>query len=175
MRSRHFTLRFVALVLIPAGAPLGCDVGAPSRVEAPADTAAGEVTFELAGIGGAALIVPVHINGQGPYDLVLDTGATLTCVDQELAQQLGLPERRGQLALGAGVGVAGRVRVVAVDSLRVGAARAFDLTACVLDLQQLRSISPRVQGLLGLNFLRSFRVTLDFERNVLLLAASGRR
>lgn len=148
---------------------LGCDAGLPARVEAPVDSAAGEVGFELAGFGGAALIVPVYVNGEGPFDLVLDTGATLTCIDQELAQQLGLQERRGQVALGAGVGGAGRVRLVTVDSLRVGDARSYALSACVLDLQQLRSISPRVQGLLGLNFLRSFRVTLDFNRNVLLL------
>ena len=33
----------------------------------------------------------------------------------------------------------------------------------------LRAIGPEVRGLLGLNFLRSFRVTLDFEREVLRL------
>ena len=146
-----------------------CDPGAAARVQAPADSAAGEVAFELAGPGGAALIVPVYLNGEGPFDFVLDTGATYTCVDQALAARLGLRERRGQIAVGAGVGGAGRVRLVAVDSMRVGAASASGLTACVIDLQALRSIGSGAQGLVGLNFLKSFRVTLDFQRNVVAL------
>ncbi len=56
-----------------------------------------------------------------------------------------------------------------VDSLRVGQARAFDIGGCVLDLEHIGALGIRVDGLLGLNFLRSFRVGLDFERNVLTL------
>lgn len=141
----------------------------PARVEAPADTGAGEVGFELAGPGGAALIVPVHLNGEGPFDFVLDTGATLTCVDQALAERLELPERRGQIGMGAGVEGTGRVRLVGIDSLRVGDTRAHDLGACTLDLAHIEMIGVEVDGLLGLNFLQEFRVTLDFQRNVVTL------
>lgn len=148
---------------------IGCQVAAPARVQAPPDSAAGEISFRLAGPGGAALLVPIYLNGEGPFEFVLDTGATITCVDQPLAERLNLPEQRGQIGLGAGVGGAGRVRLVGIDSLRLGAAEASGLTACVLDLQQVRAISPDVAGLLGLNFLKEFRVTLDFERNILLL------
>lgn len=144
-------------------------VGAPARVELPADSAAGEIRFELAGPGGAALLVPVYVNGQGPFDFVLDTGATLTCVDQEIAQQLQLSPARGLVGVGAGAGGAGQMQLVTVDSLRIGAARAEDLTACALDLQHTATVGLELDGLLGLNFLRSFRVTLDFEREILLL------
>jgi hypothetical protein len=41
----------------------------------------------------------------------------------------------------------------------------------VIDLQPLRSIGSGAQGLVGLNFLKSFRVTLDFQRNVVALQA----
>ena len=148
-----------------------CDVGTPARVQAPADSAAGEVAFELAGPGGAALVVPVFINGQGPFDFVLDTGATFTCVDDALAERLGLREQTGRVAIGAGIGGAGRVRLVGIDSIRIGAASAERLTACVLDLQALQQIGSGVHGLVGLNFLKSFRVTLDFQRNVVGLHA----
>jgi predicted aspartyl protease len=145
-----------------------CDTMAPARVEAPADSAAGAVAFELSGPGGAALTVPVHVNGQGPYRFILDTGATLTCVDRALAQRLGLKERpiRG---VGAGVAGSGQVRVLGIDSLRVGAARARDLTVCEVDLTHAGEVGVEVDGLVGLNFLKSFRVTLDFERKVVLL------
>lgn len=166
----YFTARCLA-PLAAAALLEGCLVGSgrPERVEAPPDSAAGEVGFTLEGPGGAALTVPVHINGKGPFDFILDTGATFTCVDQALADSLGLPERRGQVGMGAGVGMSGQLRIVEIDSLRIGAARAEELAACALDLRHVRSVGLETHGLLGLNFLRSFRVTLDFERRVLLL------
>ena len=63
------------------------------------------------------------------------------------------------------------MRLVRVDSIRIGAASAERMTACVLDLQALQQIGDGVHGLVGLNFLKSFRVTLDFQRNVVGLQA----
>lgn len=146
-----------------------CQQAAPARVEAPPDSAAGEIALEWAGPHEAALLIPVHINGRGPYSFVLDTGATLTCVDQALATELSLPDVRGQIGFGAGVGGAGRMRLVRVDSLRVGEARAEELPVCALDLTSARQTGLEFEGLLGLNFLRSFRLGIDFERAVLSL------
>lgn len=156
------------LALLPACQPTG-----PSRVDAPADTAAGEIPFRLAGPTDAAIVLPVRLNGQGPYDFVLDTGATLTCVNRSLADSLRLPEREGMRGFGAGVATQGRVRLVGIDSLRVGGAAAFDLVGCVLDLEGMQSIGLKVDGLLGLNFLKPFRVALDFQREVLTLEGYG--
>jgi len=126
-----------------------------------------------AGPQDVAILVPVMLNGAGPYDFVLDTGATLTCLHDELADSLGLREPAGMLGYGAGVGSGGNIRLVEIDSLAVGGARAFDLTGSVLDLAQARAIGIEADGLLGLNFLRAFHVELDFERDVLTLAPSG--
>jgi len=157
-----------ALLFLAASA---CDSRVTGRAEIPADTASGEIAFRFAGMGGAALVVPVHINGKGPFDLVLDTGATLTCFDETLAKELSLPPRRGAIGMGAGVGATGRIRLVRADSLRLGGTTVRDLTTCVLDLANLTAFTPGVRGLLGLNVLRNYRVTLDFQRNVLTLAA----
>ena len=140
---------------------------------APIDSASGELAFRMAGMGGAAIVVPVFINGRGPTDLILDTGATLTCVDSTLARELQLPERRGTLGMAIGVGGSGRVQLRRVDSIRVGGALARELTVCAMDLRALQAVSPNVRGLLGLNVLRNFRVTLDFDRKVLRLAEAG--
>jgi len=156
-----------AIVLLSAST--GCETGAPARVQAPADSAAGEVAFTMAGPTDAAIVVPVFVNGEGPFDFVLDTGATFTCVDAELARRLALPERTGARGVGAGVGGAGQIRLVRVDSVRVGGASAEGLTACEVDLRHARQVGVEADGLLGLNFLKPFRVTLDFERRVLIL------
>jgi predicted aspartyl protease len=148
----------------------GCDPsGTAVRVQAPADTVAGEIAFELAGPGGAALVVPAWVNGEGPFDFVLDTGATFTCVEVGIARRLELPEARGVVGVGAGVGAAGQLQLVRIDSLRVGEAHVEGLTGCALDLAHMGAVGIRIDGLLGLNFLRNFRVTVDFEREVLLL------
>jgi predicted aspartyl protease len=117
------------------------------------------------------VLVPVYINGAGPYRFVLDTGATLTCVDEELAERLQLPKPVGMLGYGTTVGETGTVGLHTIDTIKVGSASATRLTACALDLQRMEKVGLTVDGLLGLNFLKSFKVTLDFERKVLSLAA----
>jgi predicted aspartyl protease len=146
-----------------------CDDAAPRFVRAPADSAAGEIRFRLAGFNDAALLVPVHINGAGPFDFVLDTGATLTCVDAALLDRLGIEPDAGRLGRGMDVTSPGSVQLLRIDSLRVGDALAADLGGCVLDLAHIQDAGLDVHGLLGLNFLKEFRVVLDFEREVLLL------
>jgi predicted aspartyl protease len=149
----------------------GCDTGAPASVRAPADSAAGEVPLEMAGVDGTAVLVAVHINGRGPFDFVLDTGATVTCIDSPVAQQLELPAEAGNLGFGADVSGTGRVQMVGIDSLRLGRALAADLTACVLELEHIRALGIEADGLLGLDFLKQFHVAIDFDRGVLHLTA----
>lgn len=147
----------------------GCSDMSPDRVEITADSAAGEVDFEMAGPGGAALIVPVHINGSGPFDFVLDTGATITCVDEQLSAQLSLPAVRGVIGTAAGVGGQGELSLVEIDSLSMGGVSAHGLEACVINLEHLSGMGLELDGLIGLNVLREFRVTLDFERSIVTL------
>ena len=161
----------IAGLLLAFLAVSGCEGVLPARVTVQADTAAGEVPLRVAGRGGAVLLVGVHINGAGPYNLVLDTGATLTCIDERLVRELGLPRKTGAIGLGAGVGGSGRVALVQVDSIRVGSSAVTGLTACVLDLRHLRELGAGgVHGLLGLNFLSAFHVTLDFEQRLMTLS-----
>jgi predicted aspartyl protease len=163
---RHAT---ASLLLLLAGCQFG---GEPAATHAPADAAAGEVPLEFLGAGEAALVAPVFINGAGPFNLVLDTGATFTCVTTALADRLNLPDQRGAVGLGTGVHATARVRIIRFDSVRVGAATAHAMPGCVLDLTALEIAGTDVDGLLGLNFLRAFDVRLDFQRNVLTLTAA---
>lgn len=157
-KPNHWSLIFVVLWA-------GCRFsGEPAETSLPADSA--EVSFEMGGPGGAAIVVPVHVNGAGPFQFVLDTGATMTCLDEELADSLGLSDEPGVFGQGASVQSSGRLRIVGVDSLRVGEVRASDLSACALNLESLQQVGFEPDGLLGLNFLRSFRMTVDFERSI---------
>jgi hypothetical protein len=98
----------------------------------------------------------------------------MTCVDTALAREWDLPEQRRAVGMAVGIGAAGRVRLHSADSIRVGAAVVRRATVCSMDLRVLQTVGREVRGLLGLNVLREFRVTLDFERRVLRLTPFGR-
>lgn len=173
-RTRGWSIGVAMVVVSLVGAGACGDVNRAAGSSAPADSTAGEVAFRWAGPGGAAIVVPVRINGGAPVDLILDTGATLTCLDTAVVRRLALPARRAVVGSAVGVGGSGRVRLHGVDSLQLGATVARGLTICAMDLSALRAVGPDVHGLLGLNVLREFRLTIDFEREVLRLAPSDR-
>ena len=147
---------------------LGCTIPT-SNVGTPTEVAPGTVQFKMMSPNDAAIIVQVKINGQGPYDFVLDTGATFTCIDNELADQLKLPEWKGSfgtVVVGPG---GGGMKLLKVDTLEVGDAKASSLTVCSIDLNRIAPPGGGIKGLVGLNFLKSYRVTIDFEKKSLRL------
>src|SRR5256714_14669269 len=99
----------------------------PNQVGQPSETSPGEVHFEMASPNDAAIIVPVKINGKGPYKFVLDTGATFTCIDTKLVEELKLPEWKGQFGVAVITPGEGNVRLVSIDTLEVGDAKATKL------------------------------------------------
>jgi hypothetical protein len=122
------------------------------------------VQFDLSGPGGAALVVPVKVNDAGPFPFVLDTGATVTCVDETLVKELALPDAPGVIAFGGGIRSFGRMRLVSLESVALGQASVRDLQGCAIDLGEMQKAGVDVRGLLGLNFLRSYKLTVDFPR-----------
>jgi predicted aspartyl protease len=134
---------------------LGCAIPT-TNVGTPAEASPGTVQFKMMGPNDAAIIVQVKINGQGPYDFVLDTGATFTCLDNELAAQLKLPEWKGSfgtVVVGPG---GGGMKLLKIDTLELGDAKASGLTACAIDLNRIAPPGLGIKGLVGLNFLKSY-------------------
>lgn len=169
MRCTNLCTALLACVVLATS----CGPAGGGPVAEPTATKPGEIPFEVAGPGGMAIVVPVHINGKGPYNFVVDTGATFTSVDAALADELGLQAKPGAIGFGSGVGGSGSMRIVEIDSLEVGSASAKDVTAAVLDLSGFKKTGVDVNGLLGLNFLKNYRATFDFERSVLSLDTPG--
>jgi hypothetical protein len=73
--TRHSALYVLLLVAAACAIPASGDFGAPET------TTPGEVPFELAAPNDAAILVPVKIDGKGPFKFVMDTGAIFTCTD----------------------------------------------------------------------------------------------
>lgn len=127
-----------------------------------------EIAFRWANAEDPLVVVPVFVNEKGPYDFALDTGASSTLISLELAAEFGLAtEKISQLTAGGGNGTVSRVQL---SSLAVGAARQENLAAASDFLTQLNAeLGSKLQGIVGYDFLRHYRVTLDYPRGALTL------
>jgi len=127
----------------------------------PADAAV--TAFELGDQGG--VILPVSLNGRGPFRFLLDTGSTHSAVSEIVAAAVGaLPVAR--TVVGSALG--GRdVIVVRIDVLECGALVARGLQASVAALDPV-SGADGVQGVLGQDALATVRYTIDFRQHKLL-------
>jgi predicted aspartyl protease len=137
--------------------------------DAPAATAktsdGGAVTIPVK-LHGNAMLVPVSFtNGSSSMtaNLVVDTGAGQTVLSKRVARALGLLAVDTQTRLGIGGAV--NVDVGVVDSVKVGAAELKNLPISIHDF----SPDPRIEGLLGFDFLGRFQMSVDNEKQIIVL------
>jgi predicted aspartyl protease len=106
--------------------------------------------------------VSVTVNGLGPYDFIIDTGATQSLVFDNLANMQTFPRSDGPPQLVLGLASQGRFPTYVVGDVAIGAARLDKLVTVILGDWKLQSRSP--QGVLGLDFLSKYEVLFDREK-----------
>ena len=122
-----------------------------------------QVRFRLAGGTQPLILLPVHVNGNGPFDFILDTGAGTSLLSTELAKQLGVKIVGSKEGHSAGGKVS--VSLAKVDLLAVGETELHDADVGVVDLGHIaETVGAKIDGDLGYNFLKYFRVTIDYGR-----------
>ncbi|ELS50859.1 hypothetical protein STVIR_8167 [Streptomyces viridochromogenes Tue57] len=115
--------------------------------------------------------VPVSISGEGPFMFALDTGASASVVDADVADRVDL-ERTGERRSVSGVLGTGLVPVARVEQWRVGDVRLDPGEVTVIDLGPPRG-GGGIQGLLGSDVLSDFgSITVDYEDGVLRIPAA---
>jgi predicted aspartyl protease len=117
-----------------------------------------DVTFDFV-TDTYLIVVPVSINGHGPYRFLLDTGASSTVLSAAVAENLRMRPRRRALLSTAGGKVDITVRLV--QTLNVGGAKLEGIEIAVGDLDLMKKLN--VDGLLGGDYLRMFRVDIDYD------------
>lgn len=147
---------FSRFVLVLAGT--AALAAAPARAEDPqsATVAATQVVPALPD-RVARMTVPVLINGQGPFQFVIDTGSDRTVISSELAERLGLPE--GRKVRVHALGGVGSAKTVKIDTVQVSTNIAHKVEAAALPARNLGG-----DGLLGIDSLKNQRIVIDFER-----------
>jgi hypothetical protein len=122
-------------------------------------------------INGPRVSVPVTLvvgNSSVTGNLAVDTGASQTLISKRMAQELrmyasGSGER-------AGIGGVVTVDIGKVDSIRVGEAEAQNLQVSVHDFSK----DPSVEGLLGFDFLGRYNMSVDSDKQLMVLTPRGK-
>ena len=121
-----------------------------------------KVKFRLAGGAQPLILLPVQVNGKGPFQFILDTGAGTSLLSSELAKQLKvriISTKEGQSA-GGKVSVS----LAKVDSLALGAAKIDEVDVGIVDLSHIgKTIGAKIDGDIGYNFLKHFRIAIDYQ------------
>jgi len=139
-----------------------------AHAETPVPPAAPSTVVAAGADRAMRMTVPVTIDGRGPYQFVVDTGADRTVVSRELATQLRLAEGNGAI-LHSMSGV-GRVSTVMVENLGLAGRMTRRINAPALAQDNLGA-----QGLLGIDSLKNRRIVMDFRLGTLSIAEPGKR
>jgi clan AA aspartic protease (TIGR02281 family) len=113
---------------------------------------------------GGGWLAEVVVNGTRSARFLVDTGASVCVVDPALARELGI-ERTAETRTINLQTLSGRTSgpLVSIPSLRVGEVESQDVPAVI------HETGARMDGILGNTFLARFTVTLDPDRQMLIL------
>lgn len=148
----------VALSFPAIAAAQGQPVIAPDVEETPTTIDTGQDRFDH-------MMAPVHINGQGPFQFLMDTGANASCISRALADRLSL--QAGPTAeVHTMAGVRRRPSVV-INRLEVGTRSRNTVHAPALPIQ-----GSTIDGVLGVDWLKGQRLVLGFKTKTLEITKS---
>ena len=107
------------------------------------------------------IVVKAAINRRGPYNFILDTGASITLVSPELAAKLKVT-RTGKTVRVTGVGGKPmRAEIAYLREVSLNGARVFNLKVVIRAIPDLNDAS--IVGLLGQDFFNNFIMRLNPE------------
>lgn len=120
--------------------------------------------------GSSHVWVRASINGGPPADFIIDTGASMSVIDREYAEEIGLGHE-GSAGV-QGMGGEGSVSFSHVDSFRIGGVgdgvTLKDLRVALTDLADTDEplVWRRMCGLIGYDILNHFVVEIDYDRRL---------
>jgi predicted aspartyl protease len=146
-------------------------VAAPGAAQTVVMTPAGTITNDPSVVAtgndqSQRMTVPVMVNGQGPFQFVIDTGADRTVISTELSDRLNLPAA-GTARLHS-MGGQSQVNIVSIDRVGYSNRIARDVKAAALPMRNLGA-----DGLLGVDSLKGQRVVMDFVAQTMSIESSS--
>ena len=133
-----------------------------SAPQATSPTFESAVPFEL--FQDSGIVIPVTIDGRGPFRFLLDTGASHSAISATLASRLELTAIAKTLVT-TPAGETWRA-VVRVRNLALGPVTVREILPSIVHDNSLQD-AMRAQGVLGQDVLAALHYTLDYSRRVL--------
>ena len=148
---------------VPAGQAKPVDTGPSNTVHNPGfNQEINRKTVPYRDIAGQ-MHVDGRVNGV-PVDFVVDTGASLMVIPKAVAEQAGIAtEGTASIPIQTANGVI-NAPLVSVERFDLGSLHAEGVDAVVHDIDAGGHV-----GLLGMNFLGSYKMTIDHDHQVLVL------
>lgn len=115
---------------------------------------------------GDRMTVAVTVAGSGPYRFLVDTGAERTVISRELASRLNLDA--GESTILHSVMGRNQVDTVFIPDLKVSTN-----SVSVVDAPALDASNIGADGMLGIDSLRSQRVTFDFKAKTMAITSAS--
>lgn len=114
------------------------------------------------------IVIPVTINGQGPFRLMVDTGANRTVITTKVAERLGISYLDAPRVSMNGVTGEASVPAVTLDEVKAG-----DMVFETLNVPVLApELIGDFDGILGVAGLKSRRLIVDFRRDTVTISRS---
>jgi predicted aspartyl protease len=136
------------------------------RCQATEDFSAASEVFAVPfrSLADGLIIVPVMVNGSGPFDFVLDTGSSATAIDPRLAKKLALPMNGKSVDIG--IQDASDRELVHIDTVSVGKGTVAGLDVMVRE--NVIGAVKRMSGTLGEDYLCNFDLIIDNKHHVVI-------
>jgi predicted aspartyl protease len=176
-RSTRGTVHHI-LCCLPAMSGLAVSIVARAQIAAPPDASAGlsEIIVTAPEPRFVAptrrdkigrIWAPVMINGQGPFRLVLDTGASRSGITAQVADTLRIPPDTSRPVLLRGVTGSIAVPTIRVDSFAVG-----DVILTPATLPIVTDALGGAEGVLGTEGFADKRLYIDFKHDLITITHS---
>ncbi|EKE03206.1 MAG: hypothetical protein ACD_20C00234G0028 [uncultured bacterium] len=124
-----------------------------------------KVVLNINGHNSALIVRNVKINNHAVSSFILDTGATYTSISTSLARELGvLSSNAPRVNIMTANGAVNAPKVI-LKSIEIDGLIASNVEVIILDI----SATKDVAGLLGLNFIQKFKLTIDKRNGELIL------
>jgi predicted aspartyl protease len=113
------------------------------------------------------IVVPAHIDDQGPFDFVLDTGSSISAVVDAVSRELGLEAVPGSSVRIHGMLAAGQFSLLNVGQLEIG--REIRANPRIVSLPGDTDATDGIDGVLGADFLRNYAVMFSVRDRIVRL------
>jgi len=119
--------------------------------------------FSLVSSDKPIIIVKAKVNGKGPFEFAVDTGACVTALSKRLAQELEISENPSTQKKGRGCCGEIDMTLTNVKSVKIGNVEARDIEVALMDLSSLsKAMKTELAGIIGYSFMKDHKVIIDY-------------